>query len=218
METAVFASSADAQQRLNELGLNEQVLLDAARRGFLAWASCTENHPPLFRGNTAWANAICALREGLTPHGWRAVDEMGLPLTVNASNTIAITVATGDENTAHPEKDPTTRSSKGPRTSDLIAVNRCQAQLFDTDRYLPQLLRQPRDRTGMILLFHRDMENQELRCELSTPSSMSVDGRVDGWIERIILSSTPFDGDAWSAEVGGGPDGSDIDIEIMKRA
>ena len=63
------------------------------------------------------------------------------------------------------------------------------------------------------------MRAREVRAELSQPISISDEGKVDRWKERIILSSTPFDDDLFSLIEGdNGPQTPEIDIEIKKRA
>jgi hypothetical protein len=219
MDAAVFASPLDSKTRLAELGLEERHLLEPARRGLLAWASCTPNHPQLFPSFYAWAQTVAALREGLLPLGWQRSEEAGLALVVNPSGSMAISVATGDEATGRAEDHPSTKSSKGPKTVDLITINKYQASLFPRDDYLSENLKALKDRTTWILLFCRDTVARELRCELSRPIAMDPeDRRVDEWLERIILTATPFDDDMVDFPVDNRPSAPAIDVEIKKRA
>ena len=48
---SIYVESWDVNKRLAELGIKEDALLQAAERGFTAWASCTANHPPAIPGS-----------------------------------------------------------------------------------------------------------------------------------------------------------------------
>lgn len=178
----------DVQARLAELGLEEGALAEVVRRGFIAFVSCTANHPPLYPGFSAWAQMVCALREYLLPLGWMRSDESNYSLVVNAADTIAIAVATGDDATGQPLSEPTTKSPRGTCTIDAVSVNQAQLSLpFE----FPPIAPTEDKRLTWILLVHR--ASNELRCELSLPLSMASNGRVETWRERIILGSIPID-------------------------
>jgi hypothetical protein len=67
--------------------------------------------------------------------------------------------------------------------------------------------------TTWILLVYRTVA--EVRCELSLPTSISDDGHIDGWRERILLASIPFDDDSVAVAP---PQQSDITIPVVRRA
>lgn len=207
-------TDTDARRRLGELGLDADLLLEGARRGMAAAAGCTANHPAVLSGILAWGETICALRDGLLSQGWQRLDEGNLPLVVNRTKSMALTVATGDEDTGRPQGNPCTKSKKGPRVANAVANN--QLQLFPVPVHL-----RPDEATGRItwlLLIHRDRGTRELRTELSRPVSMGEDGRVDAWSERIILGAVPFD-DPVRVDPKSPEDlGPEIDVEIKRRA
>ena len=60
MNTVVRDEPGDVRTRLAELGLDEESLKDAVRRGQLAFLSCTPNHPRPFPGMSAWAETVWA--------------------------------------------------------------------------------------------------------------------------------------------------------------
>jgi len=217
MKTKLYKGPIERPSRLAELGLEEEILMQAVEQGQAAWANCTPNHPSLFRGISAWAETISALREALMPRAWRRSDNGNLPLTINESGTIALTVSTGDETTGKRDGSPSTKSSKGPRTADAVTINAAQASLFEI-RLRPEDLK---DQSGMmtwILLFHRDAEAHEVRRELSRPIEMNSEGYVDGWAERIILGSIPLGGDTVRIPTSNAPQTPNIDVEVKKRA
>jgi hypothetical protein len=43
-------------------------------------------------------------------------------------------------------------------------------------------------------------DNEEVRSELSLPAGLANDSRMDTWVERILLSPLPIDGDKISIE------------------
>ena len=208
--------------RLTELGVDEELLITAAKQGFAAWAGCTAHHPPLYPGLSAWAETVKSLRDQLVLRGWAHSDAGTLSLVINDAGTIAIAVATGNEYTGNEEHEPCTKCGKGPRTEEAVAVNQLQLfpEMFSVLK--PISFEQARIRKTWWLLVHRDMESQELKCELSHPINMADDGKIDGWAERIILRSTPFGGDGAVLRGGidQGPQGNavDVDVEVKRRA
>ena len=214
---SIYVESWDVNRRLAELGIKEDDLLQAAERGFTAWASCTANHPPAIPGLFAWGETVCALRERLIPLGWERKDEQNWPLVVNRDGNIALSVATGNEDTGRKDKDPVTASAKGPRTISAIVANQ-NLPLFPEMLPSAESLK-AKGRATWLLLVYRDTDAREMRCELSRPIGMDSEDRVDGWAERIILSPRPFDGIEDSLVGGGnGPQSPEITLEIKRRA
>lgn len=218
MDTAVYASPPDSGDRLAQLGLDEGCLVEAARRGLLVKAGCTDNHPVQYPGFAAYAETVGALRERLVARGWERSDDGGVALVVDPVRGTAITVATGDDDTGLPDGRPLTKSSKGPKTAAFVTNNLLQAQLFPMRAYEAAPQGPLAKQANWILLFHVDARLRELRCELSRPVSMDAEGRVDGWIERIILASTPLDDDTVVVAAPDGPTPPNVDVEITKRA
>lgn len=195
MNEAIRFEGRDAGQRLAQLGLEEERLLDAVRQGYVAFISCTQNHPPLIRGIWAWGETVRALRDYVLPLGWTRSDENNYSVVVEPSGRIAIAVATGDDGTGRTECTPSTKASKGPSTADAVITNR-QMSLFtepESDPSPASVSEQVDERVTWILLVCRSQD--EVRCELSLPLSMGVDGKIDGWSERILLGPLPLGGD-----------------------
>ena len=210
----------EARNRLHDLGLTEESLCRAAQRGNLASANLTPNHPQQFPGIARWAETVAALREELIPDGWQPSDEGNLPFTVNSDGTVAISVATGDEATGQPNGSPCTRSSKGPHTARAVAVNHHQYELFGEIQLCPADVAKLQDQKRMtwILLIHFDFMASELRCELSRPLNINLEGIVDGWAERLILSATQWEDGL--GERNSEPDiplAPDVIVEVKRR-
>lgn len=218
MNSVAYVDAMNVRSRLGELGLQEDDLLLPIQRGQAARLSCTQNHPPPFPGICAWSETVCALREQLIPLGWERSDEGNLPFTVNPGRTVAIAVATGDDATGRADRKPLTKSTKGPRTAGAVASNERQYLLFGDLALCPEHLKQINDRMTWLLLIHSDMEDQEVRCELSRPVRMNEEGRVDDWAERVILAPFRFGADAVAVSEETPPRTPEIVVEIRKRA
>lgn len=205
----------DVDARLKELGLQQEHLREPVMQGMLLRSECTDNDPPLFPGYSAWARTVRTLREKVIPLNWSRNDDGGYSLCVNPEGTLAIAVATGDENTGNHREMPLTKSPKGPRTQLAIEINQQQGQLFD-DLPGTGISELPNsDRTTWVLLQHYDQGRKEVRFELSLP--MSYSGKIDGWSERIIFDALPFDSSS-SIPVPMLPNLPDIDVPLRRRS
>lgn len=197
-----------ALDRLSLLGIPMAALTEAVWQGYLARSRTTANHPKISRGYFMWAEAVAVLREQLRPHGWIKSDKGNYELAVNEKAGLAIAVTTGDEATGMTGAVPSNKSPKGVNTVEAIENNR-QQDMFS------ELLPAVEDVQGFttwVLLIH--LAANELRCELSLPSSIA-NGKINGWKERIILSSMLLDDDSIEIDV---PDMPDIEVPIKKKA
>jgi hypothetical protein len=212
----VYSQSRDVDQRLADLGLEAVVLNTAALQGLAGWASCTLNHPPTYPGTVAWAETTRALREGLFARGWMRKNEANLPLVVNAAGTMAIAIASGDSETGNEDGFPCTRSTRGPKTAEAVRINR-QQQSFDFMDPIPVIesINTP-GRSTWLFLMYRDLATRMLRAELSRPISMTDEGRVDEWAERIILTAVPFGDDPQTLNNNNVNQSPEITVEIQR--
>lgn len=215
MSAVVRSELWEVVGRLNELGLKMGPLCDAVRRGYIASADCTDNHPPLVRGILGWGEIVVALRESLLAEGWTRSDENNYSIVISPDRRVAIAVATGDEATGNPKLFATTRSLKGPHTIAAVVYNQLQQSLdlFPAPRIQERVEAVQESRSTYLLLVYR-AEN-ELRCELSLPDQISDEGRINGWRERIILNPIPLDGEPMEVTP---PSQPDLDIQIKRRA
>lgn len=217
MESArsLYVDVFDVEQRLTSLGLNQSVLLDAVRAGFLARSQCTELDPPMYPGQTMWAVTLRRLRQGTALLGWTPSNDRQYSVALSPDEATAITVATGDINTGRPGSDPSTMSPKGPRTVEAVAANQLclDLRLPGVNDPSPAPADNPKLRETWLLLIHLD--RGEVRAELSLPSSLDADDRVTGWRERILLPAIDFDPDQIELPVDDSPD---INIDVRRRA
>lgn len=213
--TVVREQAWEVRNRLGDLGLEAERLRDVVRRGHLAFLTCTENHPPFVTGIWAWAETVRALREYVLPLGWRRSDENSYSVVIDPSDELAIAVATGDESTGQAGQFPTTKTPKGPITIDIVESNQFQLALFSSPTSKSAPVAEPEEdakRLTWMLLIHRAKD--EVRCELSLPSSMGADGRPNAWGERILLEAIPLVDD--STDVGADTQ-TEVTVEVKRR-
>ncbi|HNN97056.1 MAG TPA: hypothetical protein PKI03_32530 [Pseudomonadota bacterium] len=179
MATIIYVES-EATGRLSELGVSSSLIREAVLGGELARDGCTPNDPPILRGIVAWARTIRTLRELLGAAGWRRDDKDNFSTVVHPDGQLAIAVAAGDDQTGNPAATSKTRHPKGGVTEAAVENNQ-QLSLFA----LTELAPPKKLRATWILLVHR--KEGFLHTELSLPSAIGDDGRVDAWSERIIL-------------------------------
>lgn len=213
---ALYTDYDATQNKLLSMGLTEDILLNVVRSGVLARRDCTPNHPPIYAGISAWANAVRTLREQLLPKDWTRTDEGNYSLVVHPSGNIAIALATGDENTGNSAATPMTKSPKGPSTRSAIAVNLSQMSLFQEDEDLSSDFdsSNPESRLTWLLLMAR--VGNKVKSELSLP--ISCDGKVNAWQERIILSDIDLDPNTDIFATPIVPQMPDIEIDIRRKS
>ncbi|MYM96480.1 hypothetical protein [Duganella vulcania] len=212
MQTAkIVHDPADVSTRLAELGLKEELLLEALRQANLYRVRTTNHHPRLYRYQVMTAETIAALRDLLVPEGWQKLDEGQYELTRNPSGTMAIAVASGDDNVAQVERTPSNKSPKGRHTIAAVESNR-QADMFADLLPVKEVdTETPRDTW---VLLHR-VTKSGIHSELSRPTEISDDGMIALWSERILLGKIELDGDPVQINP---PDQPDIDIVISKKS
>jgi hypothetical protein len=210
-QTKVWHVQMGRAQRLHQLGLTEAELLTAVEHGQAAAANCTENNPCLQRSIDAWGGTIRSLREIKILRGWTRHDEKHQqPLVLNPKGDMAITTAAGDEYTGNKDRNPATKSSKGLLTELAVKSNSLKYTMFGD-------IRKPNTRETWILLFYRDQDTLEIRSELSLPVDMNAEKQVDHWLERIILSTIPFNGTRETLS-DDKPQSPEIDVQVKRRA
>lgn len=195
-QIVIYKEPQDVETTLDKLGLNVSELQDAAKANFLAQASCTANDAPTAAGFIGWNASVKTLRESLITRGWENKDIKNSPRIVNTDKNISIMVATGDDATGNPFRNPRTKSHKGATTRTAIHNNEVQTSLFPEEA-IPHVI--PVASIGhstgstWVLLVHVHIDKaiekprHYVRCELSMPMGMDETGHIDIWRERIIL-------------------------------
>lgn len=208
----VYYEPDEVAARLARMDLSSDVLREGVIAGETARLNCTANTPLCFPGIAAWAYTVTALRDLLMPRGWRKSDAGNYPLVVHPSERFAIGVATGNEDTGSRYITPKTKYPKGPATIEKVENN--GVTLFGEPIITRRIQPAPEAFTWLLLIAR---SADGLRSELSLPSSIGEDGRVDGWSERIILPTVnPGTGSGLPLPL---PEpGPEFDIDIIRRA
>jgi hypothetical protein len=205
-------TGTEGADRLAELGLKPSIL-EAALLGAEAEArTYTALDPPNMSGMARWARTVRIVREHLLPLGWVYDNPRNLARTVSPDRRVAIIATLGDEGTGLPGVTPSTRYEKGVATIDAVNRNFVQLGLpleFD-DEEGPIV-----DDGGTatwVLLYHPG--ETEIRAELSLPDSI-VDGRIDTWLERILLDPIALDP---QPSLGRQAPAADREVPVVPRA
>lgn len=214
MNPLTYYEPLDVDARLEKLGLSSEILHQAIKNGEMYRSDCTENDPLSLPGFIAWGRAVRSLREILAPHGWMRLNEQGMPLVINPSGTIAIGVTAGNINTGNPDMTPRTRNTKGPATEAAVRLNGQMCFSFYEETGPKTVRSRSGDRLTWLLLTSR--HSDKICCELSLPSEIGEDERVENWNERIILP--PISIDIKPRPIGyEEEDAGDIVVEVLPR-
>ena len=189
MQARVQPELRSRSVRLRELGLSEELLLEAIRAGYEHAGEFTSHDPPSARGISVWRVVVRTLRDRLVPDGWLVENPHNYALTVHPSREWAIAVARGDYATAQTGDRLTTQSPKGPMTRRVVEQNR-QLSFSDSAPDVWSVYSPTGVRTWILLYYwdERAGEDAELNCELSLPLRMDDQGHVSEWEERIPIS------------------------------
>ena len=203
-------SPAAVAAQLHELDLTEKLLVEVVQYALAFHAECTANDAPSAPGFFLWDKAIRGLRDRLMPQGWQSVTQQNYPTVLHPDGTFALTAAGGDERTGDRRGNPATRNDKGTATKNAVAQN--QATLWPVS---PNLT--PQAKQTWILLLRVDQVHEEVRAELSLPYGIGDDDRISWWVERIILTASPYGlPPLQSLKDDDNDDGEEI-IEIARR-
>jgi hypothetical protein len=175
--------------QLHRVGISEETIKTAVLRGFVARSSCTPFDPPSYPGTVQWAQTHRALRMLAVAQDWTPTDAHNYSRIISPDSKIAITVATGDENTGiEGEAEPRTKYKKGTETTLAVETNvKLDEQL--TLWPVPRVVREQdptiSEQTLWIVLI--TTTEDEIRYELSRPKGQDEQGRVVSWYDRIIF-------------------------------
>jgi hypothetical protein len=178
----LLVEPVDVRARVRELCLDLEIIETALVRGQLGRDMCTAHHPACYPGMRAWAETNAALRDQLVLRGWTSTDRFNTPKTVSPSGEWEVTAITGDAATGDPMFTPSTRYNRGP-ASIRDVIDNLQWDFFDPAPGRARRLETPP--LTWMLLYHRVRDT--LAAELSLPTRVSEEGRIDHWVERILL-------------------------------
>jgi hypothetical protein len=211
----VYSDPDDVARELDRFGLAAEPFQIALRRARLEWATCTHFDPPSYPGTVFWGTTVRSVREELIAIGWTKADPRNFSLVIRPTETMAIVVETGDEQTGNPSKyaRPSTKAPKGISIQEAVEANVLQLDLFrvpvehsDANRRL----------LTYIFLVRIDGEGHTFG-ELSLPKRI-VDGKVVEWERRIVIPMNAEDDNIPGARIRRGPEpGPDVDVIVNRR-
>ncbi|WHL17603.1 hypothetical protein [Stenotrophomonas acidaminiphila] len=213
----VEASKIEADiQRI--FGFDVRELDGVAKTVLTSFIQTTKLHPKGFGGTRAWGDGSAAIRAALIPLGWHPEDPQNQPRIVSADQRLAITVSSGSAYTGVADRTPQTRNDKGAQTSVSVGFNARQGELFPVTGQVVPLSQAESGQALWILLYYIDLDNRELRYELSRPTAMSEHDKVNGWSTRYIFSPLRFDADVDVDHLHRSyEDLPDIDIQVTPK-
>lgn len=206
MQQKILYHGKEAADRILELtGLSIEVFRRAAQIAYAERANCNMFDPTTTPGTEAWRHATRYVRHMAFDLGYRLDDPKNLPLVISDALEINITVSSGDDATGlmFSTREPKTKNPKGAILGAAVRRNLDQEELF------PELV--PTEvvsfgktagyPTWVFLIYVTD---EEIRAELSLPSSMDGRDHINGWSQRVIIPVTPPDdiGEDFEPEVG----------------
>ncbi len=218
-DTVVY-DGAEASQRLRDLGFTKPELFrEGMEVGLTARFSRSKFAPRTAGGYDQWATAVENIRDQLSKDGWVIADASNFPRSIHPSGTMAIGLLQGDAATGVRNATPKTARKKGPATWRVVDKNR-QLDLFAKQipiAVLPKVAKKSgaNEPLTYFVLWYLDRKLREVRLEMSCPH-MLEDGKITGWIERIILppiSLDPID----PATRRGDDDAPEVDVRVTRR-
>src|SRR4051794_35877512 len=112
------------------------------------------------------------------PEEWVKSDERRYSTVVSPDGKLAISVASGSEETGLKHATPADRSRKGPRTAACVTLN-AQPDLWPESLHHPRI---KQDRITWLLVFF--VTKDEVRAELLKPVDIDENGHITGWVAR----------------------------------
>ncbi len=200
---------------VRQFGASVDEMTTVAKAIYRSFVGVSTLHPKGFNGTSGWAEGSAQVRAIMIPKGWHPEDPQNQPRVTSRKRKLAITVSSGNAYTGVPDRTPQTRNDKGAQTASSIKFNSRQTELFPrpadgSDSVVPLV----HENALWIFLYYIDFDNRELRFELSQPTAMSDQDKVNQWAIRYIFPPLRFD-----AEIVETPqsDIPDIDIEVTPK-
>jgi hypothetical protein len=216
----IFSDEWQVVDRLSELDLTKDDLVEVTRVCAAAHGGCTPHDPPAARGWETWRGGVRGLRDVLCPRGhWEKSDADGFSTVVNHRRRLRIAVAGTDEITGLIRGDlaPENRVPKGTTAERATAVNQIMEQL--PLALLPVLVKdQPADVAddGGYQTWHFCIYIKEdvVRAELARYNGCSG-GYFSDCRERIFIVG---EGEWTAPDLGRDDDrGPEFDFEIQRK-
>jgi hypothetical protein len=223
MPVKIFKNLIEVNNRLEQLGLNREKLLEVVEAMLAARADCTPNDPPGSRGWSSWRMGTRRMREEfLVEDGWERDETDQISSIVNKKLGVRIVVANTDNATGidHDGCIPQNSSKKGIATDRAVHVNQLSfMEKLDESVNIVALKSLPNASRPIITLYLCVYDNgDEFRAELSCPAGLDG-GFFTDFRERVFLnSSDDSDGNPVRRRAGGDDDGgSEFNIPVTRK-
>jgi hypothetical protein len=214
LKQLVYSEPDDVSSQLARFNLTKEDVRDALAFAEAYAADCTEHDPPMSSGFYRWGKTIRFLRDLLVPQGWVSRNEK--LFTVDNDRTgISITVSSGDDATADPDRSPTTKYPRG--AASIFAIGSNEQGVFNLPdfEHIKKAQEAKRNKAKLNtwwLLVYRTKTGA--RCELSFPVEVTKSGQITRWKERIIIGELEYGPGAGILDLPNYDSGPGFDIEV----
>ncbi|MDI3325595.1 hypothetical protein QKW35_14545 [Pontibacterium granulatum] len=213
----ICKSPEAADEALEALGLDREVLEQSVWRGQAKRNEATPHHPANAGGQFAYLEAVRSVRDGLKPREWKAKNEKNLELTISPDGKTAIVVSGGDKHTGTLQ-NPSSRNEKGTETKRRVEYNH-HLPFVEPEMQAQQEETSTNEYEVWWLLYYFDKKMREVRCELSLPTGMNDKDRISDWSKRILLSPLTLDSEPSVKAIDKSPNYSEeVEIDVVFRA
>lgn len=203
----------EAVSRLEQMGLQAEWIERALLRGDAESRTISQLAPKGFEGTVRWGRVAEYLREDLCGREWTQDDTQNIARSISPDGTDSIVVTTGAKGTGVKEAHPTTKYTKGSGTAACIETNFMLDFAPEDLRKMGVIGKPSTDMRTWFLLFV--VEDNQIFSEISLPDSISEDGQITSWRERIILEPIDLGPDAFPTEDTGPTD--PVVVPITRR-
>ena len=222
MAPRILINSVEVRNRLDEMGMTYDELVEVADAMVGERALCTDNDPPGARGWASWRMGTRRLREILRrKDGWVKDETDQVASVLNERLALRIAVSNTDENTGidDPNLYPRNRAEKGLATDRIVQQNQ-QSFMATLDESVNVVQFPDGAASKPVITWYLCLYNEGdiVRAELSCPDGVE-NGFFTGFIERIILigSEEPDDGTPRRYGNSDGEDGLDVPVKRKTR-
>lgn len=175
----VVTNSVIIKQKLDEIRITEEILLEAVMAGLLGRLNSTNFDTKNRPGYIQWNDTNSKLRFLTHNKGWDVYQEEGIEGIISYDKKIRIIPSSGNAATGNPNQPSSNKNPKGERGIKVMEPS-SQGNLFTG---YPEA--EEEHIKTYVLLYYSN--NDELRAELSEPNSINTNGKITSWKERLIL-------------------------------
>ena len=185
-QCVVYSTPVHRRERLHQLGVPEELLVEALQRGIAEKLNAEIYDPATAGGYDLYRYTTRHVREGLHRRGWELSDSNNIALVRKPIDDTVLIVCSGDQQTGQLIGDaPKTKRSKGDvflEVTEIVAID-----LLGYEETETKMVALPDANVWLLLHYHATLNGHEIiRAELSRPR-VAEGGTITEWSERIIL-------------------------------